>query len=119
MINIHAHAHAHTHRYIYDIYYGVAFSWPLEFGPSLGHILGPPLEPVTYQEAAEDIEWVTAMDSEIQSINKNRTWKLATLPPGHKPVSLKWVYKLKRNSEVRWLSRKQDWLPRGMCRNMV
>jgi hypothetical protein len=45
------------------------------------------------------VEWIAAMDSDFQSNNKNKTWELATLPPGQKPIDLKWVYKLKRNAE--------------------
>ena len=26
-------------------------------------------------------------------------WTLTTLPAGHKPIGLKWVYKLKKNTE--------------------
>lgn len=37
-------------------------------------------EPAKYQEAAGDANWMAAMDSEIQSINKNKTWQLVKLP---------------------------------------
>jgi hypothetical protein len=53
-------------------------------------------EPLSYQEDAGDAEWVAPMDSEMQSINKNQTWELVKLPAGHKPICLKWVYKLSR-----------------------
>lgn len=36
-----------------------------------------------------------AMDKEIESIEKNQTWELITLPKGHKAIDLKWVFKLK------------------------
>jgi len=39
----------------------------------LGALLAMMEEPSTYQEAAENVEWVAAMDSEIQSICKNGT----------------------------------------------
>jgi len=35
----------------------------------------------------------------MESIEKNRTWELVKLPVGKKPIGLKWVYKLKRNSD--------------------
>ncbi|KAI9182272.1 hypothetical protein LWI28_023767 [Acer negundo] len=37
------------------------------------------------------------MDSEIQSIEKNKTWELTNLPKGRKAIGVKWVYKTKRN----------------------
>jgi hypothetical protein len=41
------------------------------------------------------------MIEEINSIEDNNTWDLVNLPAGHKPIGLKWVYKLKKNaSEV-------------------
>jgi hypothetical protein len=39
-----------------------------------------------------------AMKEEMDSIVGNNTWKLCELPRGHKPIGLKWVYKLKRDS---------------------
>jgi len=56
-------------------------------------------EPSNYSEAADDPNWIQAMDSEMQSICKNGTWDLASLPPGQKAIGLKWVYKLKRNAD--------------------
>ena len=46
-------------------------------------------EPTTYSEAACNQEWVDAMKIELQSIEKNRTWKLTDLPRGQKPIGLK------------------------------
>jgi hypothetical protein len=56
-------------------------------------------EPTGYAEAAGYQEWREAMDKEMQSIEKNSTWELVKLPEGKKPIGLKWVYKLKRNSD--------------------
>ena len=52
-------------------------------------------DPVTYDEAAADERWIHAMDEEIHSIEKNDTWVLTSLPPGKKPIGVKWVYKTK------------------------
>ena len=46
-------------------------------------------EPTSFSDAAGDSEWVKAMNSEIQSIEGNRTWSLAKLPAGHKAIGLK------------------------------
>jgi hypothetical protein len=37
------------------------------------------------------------MQGKIDSIKRNQTWELADLPQGHRAITLKWVYKLKRN----------------------
>ena len=39
------------------------------------------------------------MKLELESIKKNETWTLTTLPPGRKPIGSKWVYRIKYNSE--------------------
>lgn len=56
-------------------------------------------EPRNFYEAKESKEWTLACEDEIKSINKNRTWDLVHLPLGAKPIGLKWVFKLKRNSD--------------------
>ncbi|MCI47146.1 copia-type polyprotein, partial [Trifolium medium] len=35
------------------------------------------------------------MEDEIQSIERNNTWKLMSLPANKKPMAVKWVYKVK------------------------
>jgi hypothetical protein len=54
-------------------------------------------EPCTFVEAEQDATWQAAMQEEIDSIKRNQTWELADLPQGHCAITLKWVYKLKRN----------------------
>jgi hypothetical protein len=47
-------------------------------------------------------EWECAMQEEYNSLMANNTWTLVPLPPGRKPVSCKWVFKIKQgvNGEV-------------------
>jgi hypothetical protein len=33
----------------------------------------------------------------MDAVEKNRTWELVDLPRGHRVITLKWVYKLKRD----------------------
>jgi hypothetical protein len=56
-------------------------------------------EPTCYAEVAGNPEWEMAMENEIQSIVKNKAWTLTGLPPGHRPIGLKWVFKLKKNAD--------------------
>jgi hypothetical protein len=53
------------------------------------------------------------MDSEMQSICKNGTWDLATLPPGQKAIGLKWVYKLKKNADGEVVKHKARLVAKG------
>ncbi|GKB51439.1 retrovirus-related pol polyprotein from transposon TNT 1-94, partial [Tanacetum coccineum] len=39
--------------------------------------------------------WKKAMQEEINSIEKNGTWKLVNLPEGKKAIGLKWIFKTK------------------------
>ncbi|KAJ9542758.1 hypothetical protein OSB04_029264 [Centaurea solstitialis] len=56
-------------------------------------------EPRNFKEAIMNPEWLKAMTSEIESIEKNKTWKLVPLPKHAKPIGLKWLFKIKRNAD--------------------
>ena len=55
-------------------------------------------EPRSYKEAVtskEVVEWLIAMNEEMQSLSKNKTWELVPLPKGVKQEGCKWVFKKK------------------------
>jgi hypothetical protein len=54
-------------------------------------------DPLHYEEAVKDASWRLAMDNEIKSIEKNKTWMLVTLPVEVKKIGVKWIYKTKYN----------------------
>ena len=56
-------------------------------------------EPRNFVEAGMLKEWIDACKDEIQSIEKNEVWKLVDLPVGAKPIGLRWIFKIKRNSD--------------------
>jgi hypothetical protein len=56
-------------------------------------------EPATFEEAKLEQCWLKAMKEEMASIEQNYTWRLVNLPCGHRPIRLKWVFKIKRNEE--------------------
>jgi hypothetical protein len=59
-------------------------------------------EPRTLKEAlASEFgdEWRAATDSEFASLTENRTWTLTHLPEGRRPISCKWVFKVKYNTD--------------------
>ena len=55
-------------------------------------------EPTTYLEASKDQVWVKAMKEELDAIEKSATWELITPPIECRPIGLKWVFKIKKNS---------------------
>lgn len=55
-------------------------------------------EPSTYRQAANDKEWRLAMEKEMDSIERNGTWKLTEPPKEQKIIGLKWIYKLKKDA---------------------
>lgn len=61
-------------------------------------------EPCSYREAISSPNaerWKRAMDEEYNSLIKNHTWEIVKLPPGCKPISCKWVFKIKgRNGKI-------------------
>ncbi|KAG8481222.1 hypothetical protein CXB51_025972 [Gossypium anomalum] len=58
-------------------------------------------EPFNYFEAisCEDSEkWMFAMQEEMESLHKNKTWDLVKLPKGKKAACCKWVFKKKKET---------------------
>jgi hypothetical protein len=70
-------------------------------------------EPVNWHEAVADSNWRKAMNEEIKSIEKNNTWRLVELPPQKKPISVKWIFKVKRNPDGSILKHKARLVARG------
>ncbi|KAH9668238.1 hypothetical protein KPL70_021339 [Citrus sinensis] len=55
-------------------------------------------EPKTFKEAVQSSnkrEWLAAMDDEIASLYKNKTWELVVKPSNRRVVGCKWIYKVK------------------------
>ncbi|KAE8690124.1 hypothetical protein F3Y22_tig00110926pilonHSYRG00104 [Hibiscus syriacus] len=44
------------------------------------------------EEESDEEEWRIAMNEEMQSLQKNQMWKLASLLKGNKAIGCKWVY---------------------------
>ena len=57
------------------------------------------IEPETFEEASQSSEWMAAMKEEIDALEQNQTWDLIPKPRDVKPISCKWVYKIKRRPD--------------------
>lgn len=55
-------------------------------------------EPSTFEQANKDPAWRAAMHEELASIIDNGTWQAVDLPGRHRPIGLKWVFKLKKDA---------------------
>jgi hypothetical protein len=55
-------------------------------------------EPLSYSQAAKDPGWRESLNKEVDSILKNDTWKVVNRPQGRKPITGKWLFKVKRGS---------------------
>lgn len=56
-------------------------------------------EPETFEEAFQNLKWTKAMEEEIIALERNQTWELVPKPRDVKPISSKWVYKIKRRAD--------------------
>ena len=56
-------------------------------------------EPEKFEEAVKEKEWRTAMQEEINVIEKNKTWELVDRPNDKDVIGVKWIYKTKLNQD--------------------
>ncbi|KAK3026762.1 hypothetical protein RJ639_040301 [Escallonia herrerae] len=56
-------------------------------------------EPIDFDEASRSEKWRKAMNEEINAIEKNDIWELTTHQSDKKPIGVKWVYKVRKNSK--------------------
>ena len=72
---------------------------PHRFSPSLNYILLTDNgEPESLEEATrveESSKWELAMKDEMNSLTRNQTWELTSLPKGKIALHNKWVYRIK------------------------
>jgi Reverse transcriptase (RNA-dependent DNA polymerase) len=57
---------------------------------------------ITLRQALESMnshKWTKVMDEEIKSMYDNKIWDIIPLPEGVKPISYKWIFKTKKDSE--------------------
>jgi hypothetical protein len=56
-------------------------------------------EPTSYRDAEHHPEWHLSMAEEIAALERTGTWDLVSPPSGVRPITCKWVYKIKIRSD--------------------
>ncbi|KAL3690152.1 hypothetical protein R1sor_016461 [Riccia sorocarpa] len=56
-------------------------------------------EPESFQQALQDPRWRRAIAAEIQSLKKKQTCDLAPLPSGARPISARWIFRIKPSTQ--------------------
>lgn len=51
------------------------------------------------QDRDDKEEWMHAIQEEVNALQQNDTWELVDLPVGKRPISCKWIFKIKRDNE--------------------
>jgi hypothetical protein len=77
------------------------------------HLACDDSEPWSFAEAERHAAWRATMQSKMDAIEKNCTWELADLPRGHSAITLKWVFKLKRDEVGAIVKHKARLVARG------
>jgi len=54
-------------------------------------------EPRSFAEAEEHMAWRAMMQLEMDAVERNQTWELSGLLANHRVITLKWVFKLKKD----------------------
>jgi len=57
------------------------------------------MEPTTYQEVAQIEEWRKAMNEELTTLERNKTWTIVNFSPNQNAIGCKWVFKVKFKTE--------------------
>jgi hypothetical protein len=77
------------------------------------HLACDDSEPRSFAETERRAAWRAAVQSEMDAIEKNCTWELTDLPRGHCVITLKWVFKLKRDEAGAIIKHKARLVARG------
>jgi len=69
--------------------------------------------PTSARSALRNANWVAAMQSEFEALQRNNTWTLVDRPPGVRVITGKWVYKYKLRADGSLERYKARWVVRG------
>lgn len=55
--------------------------------------------PSNIHEALQNSEWAVAVTEEVQTLMKNDTWEITSLPVGKNPAGCEWIFSVKYNED--------------------
>ena len=70
-------------------------------------------EPLDFQTASLHPDWKDAINREIGSILKNNTWEVVDRPPHRKPITAKWLFRIKKDAQGKTTKLKARVVARG------
>jgi hypothetical protein len=70
-------------------------------------------EPVTFSDTVRQDGWRDAINSEVDSILRNQTWKIVDQSNGKTPITAKWIFKIKKGSSGKVYKLKAQLVARG------
>lgn len=56
-------------------------------------------DPVSFKDAVQQPHWVSAMNDELEALERNGTWSVTELPQGKTAIGCKWLFKTKFNPD--------------------
>lgn len=59
---------------------------------------------------SDSSNWITVMNEEMESLHRNGTWQLVSLPKGRNVVGCKWIFKKKPRISVKDGLKYKAWL---------
>jgi hypothetical protein len=74
-------------------------------------------EPASSNDVEKEAAWQAAMH-EMMTIEDNNTWELTSLPTSHRAISMKWVYKVKRNEAGNVVRHKARLMAKGYVQHV-
>nr|GEW00241.1 ribonuclease H-like domain-containing protein [Tanacetum cinerariifolium] len=77
--------------------------------------LNKSIKPTCYEHVILDSNWIDAMNTKIEALNKNHTWFITDFPANKKPIKCKWIYKIKDNKFIALLVYVDDIVITGNC----
>jgi hypothetical protein len=77
------------------------------------HALYIEMEEIIINEVLRYEKWLDTMKEGLNTIERNKVWKVAMLPSFHKALDVKWVFKMKKTSSGDLLKHKAQLVVKG------
>ena len=57
------------------------------------------IEPTKIEKALQDIDWINAMDEELNNFTRNQVWELVEKPKNYNVIGTRWVFRNKQDQD--------------------